>query len=114
MPFTAVFTCQQDGGREEGKAGRRGGKEEEGGREGRKEAAFGSSLGARAADSHRGRLAMSSATSTASLPSGLAVLTTFPDVLFIPEIVSAGFSLREGGCCWWGHPALLVLQVLEG
>lgn len=57
---------------------------------------------------------MSSATSTASLPSGLAVLTTFPDVLFIPEIVSAGFSLREGGCCWWGHPALLVLQVLEG
>ncbi|XP_025899817.1 myelin and lymphocyte protein isoform X3 [Nothoprocta perdicaria] len=29
---------------------------------------------------------MSSATSTASLPSGLAVLTTFPDVLFIPEI----------------------------
>ncbi|XP_068266768.1 myelin and lymphocyte protein isoform X2 [Nyctibius grandis] len=28
---------------------------------------------------------MSSATSTASLPSGLAVLTTFPDVLFIPE-----------------------------
>ncbi|XP_009582312.1 myelin and lymphocyte protein isoform X2 [Calonectris borealis] len=32
---------------------------------------------------------MSSATSTTSLPSGLAVLTTFPDVLFIPEIVFA-------------------------
>ncbi|KFQ61942.1 Myelin and lymphocyte protein, partial [Pelecanus crispus] len=31
-------------------------------------------------------LAMSSATSATSLPSGLAVLTTFPDVLFIPEI----------------------------
>ncbi|XP_010071260.1 PREDICTED: myelin and lymphocyte protein isoform X3 [Pterocles gutturalis] len=28
---------------------------------------------------------MSSATSTAHLPSGLSVLTTFPDVLFIPE-----------------------------
>ncbi|NXW36090.1 MAL protein, partial [Phaetusa simplex] len=34
--------------------------------------------------------AMSSATSTASLPSGLDVLTTFPDVLFIPEIVFGG------------------------
>ncbi|XP_061845081.1 myelin and lymphocyte protein isoform X2 [Colius striatus] len=32
---------------------------------------------------------MSSATSSTSLPSGLAVLTTFPDVLFIPEIVFA-------------------------
>ncbi|XP_009983713.1 PREDICTED: myelin and lymphocyte protein isoform X3 [Tauraco erythrolophus] len=32
---------------------------------------------------------MSSATSTTSLPSGLHVLTTFPDVLFIPEIVFA-------------------------
>ncbi|XP_066403923.1 myelin and lymphocyte protein isoform X2 [Molothrus aeneus] len=29
---------------------------------------------------------MSSSTSTSTLPSGLAVLTTFPDVLFIPEI----------------------------
>ncbi|NWU06530.1 MAL protein, partial [Cephalopterus ornatus] len=35
-------------------------------------------------------LAMSSATSTSSLPSGLAVLTTFPDVLFIPEIIFGG------------------------
>ncbi|NXE81485.1 MAL protein, partial [Cochlearius cochlearius] len=35
-------------------------------------------------------LAMSSATSTASLPSGLAVLTTLPDVLFIPEITFGG------------------------
>ncbi|NXF49148.1 MAL protein, partial [Oceanites oceanicus] len=35
-------------------------------------------------------LAMSSATSTTSLPSGLAVLTTFPDVLFIPEIIFGG------------------------
>ncbi|KFP64532.1 Myelin and lymphocyte protein, partial [Cariama cristata] len=35
-------------------------------------------------------LAMSSATSTASLPRGLAVLTTFPDVLFIPEIIFGG------------------------
>ncbi|NXL66278.1 MAL protein, partial [Chordeiles acutipennis] len=35
-------------------------------------------------------LAMSSATSTASLPSGLAVLTTFPDVLIIPEIIFGG------------------------
>ncbi|XP_062429514.1 myelin and lymphocyte protein [Rhea pennata] len=33
---------------------------------------------------------MSSATSGASLPSGLAVLTTFPDVLFIPEIIFGG------------------------
>ncbi|XP_013816664.1 myelin and lymphocyte protein [Apteryx mantelli] len=33
---------------------------------------------------------MSSATSAASLPSGLAVLTTFPDVLFIPEIIFGG------------------------
>ncbi|XP_010291689.1 PREDICTED: myelin and lymphocyte protein [Phaethon lepturus] len=33
---------------------------------------------------------MTSATSTASLPSGLAVLTTFPDVLFIPEIIFGG------------------------
>ncbi|XP_074007033.1 myelin and lymphocyte protein isoform X1 [Numenius arquata] len=33
---------------------------------------------------------MSSATSTASLPSGLGVLTTFPDVLFIPEIIFGG------------------------
>ncbi|NXP43980.1 MAL protein, partial [Heliornis fulica] len=35
-------------------------------------------------------LAMSSAASTSSLPSGLAVLKTFPDVLFIPEIVFGG------------------------
>ncbi|NWJ05695.1 MAL protein, partial [Crypturellus undulatus] len=35
-------------------------------------------------------LAMSSATSGTSLPSGLAVLTTFPDVLFIPEIIFGG------------------------
>ncbi|XP_026705260.1 myelin and lymphocyte protein isoform X2 [Athene cunicularia] len=33
---------------------------------------------------------MSSATSTTSLPHGLAVLTTFPDVLFIPEIIFGG------------------------
>lgn len=33
---------------------------------------------------------MSSSTSTSSLPSGLAVLTTFPDVLFIPEIIFGG------------------------
>ncbi|NXV51024.1 MAL protein, partial [Uria aalge] len=33
---------------------------------------------------------MSSAASTTSLPSGLDVLTTFPDVLFIPEIVFGG------------------------
>ncbi|XP_010208365.1 myelin and lymphocyte protein isoform X1 [Colius striatus] len=33
---------------------------------------------------------MSSATSSTSLPSGLAVLTTFPDVLFIPEIIFGG------------------------
>ncbi|XP_071596166.1 myelin and lymphocyte protein [Heliangelus exortis] len=33
---------------------------------------------------------MSSTTSTASLPSGLAVLTTFPDVLFIPEFIFGG------------------------
>lgn len=43
---------------------------------------------------------MSSSTSTSTLPSGLAVLTTFPDVLFIPEIVSAHLSPGEGrGCC---------------
>ncbi|TRZ19765.1 hypothetical protein HGM15179_007331 [Zosterops borbonicus] len=33
---------------------------------------------------------MSSSTSTSTLPSGLAVLTTFPDVLFIPEIITGG------------------------
>ncbi|XP_010010220.1 PREDICTED: myelin and lymphocyte protein [Nestor notabilis] len=33
---------------------------------------------------------MSSPGSTTSLPSGLAVLTTFPDVLFIPEIIFGG------------------------
>ncbi|XP_023779034.1 myelin and lymphocyte protein isoform X1 [Cyanistes caeruleus] len=33
---------------------------------------------------------MSSSTSTSALPSGLAVLTTFPDVLFIPEIIFGG------------------------
>ncbi|NXC39328.1 MAL protein, partial [Penelope pileata] len=33
---------------------------------------------------------MSSATSTTSLPSGLAVFTTFPDVLFIPEAIFGG------------------------
>ncbi|XP_032039418.1 myelin and lymphocyte protein [Aythya fuligula] len=33
---------------------------------------------------------MSSATSRSSLPSGLAVLTTFPDVLFIPELIFGG------------------------
>ncbi|NWV04254.1 MAL protein, partial [Ptilonorhynchus violaceus] len=35
-------------------------------------------------------LPMSSSASTSSLPSGLAVLTTFPDVLFIPEIIFGG------------------------
>ncbi|NXA75072.1 MAL protein, partial [Thryothorus ludovicianus] len=35
-------------------------------------------------------LPMSSSTSTSILPSGLAVLTTFPDVLFIPEIIFGG------------------------
>ncbi|KAM6280963.1 myelin and lymphocyte protein [Porphyrio hochstetteri] len=33
---------------------------------------------------------MSSAASITSLPSGLAVLKTFPDVLFIPEIIFGG------------------------
>ncbi|XP_041892704.1 myelin and lymphocyte protein [Corvus kubaryi] len=33
---------------------------------------------------------MSSSTTTSSLPSGLAVLRTFPDVLFIPEIIFGG------------------------
>lgn len=33
---------------------------------------------------------MSSSTSTSTLPSGLAVLTTFPDVLFVPEIIFGG------------------------
>ncbi|PKK21357.1 mal, T-cell differentiation protein [Columba livia] len=33
---------------------------------------------------------MSSAPSTRSLPSGLAVLTTLPDVLFVPELVFGG------------------------
>ncbi|NXY36273.1 MAL protein, partial [Pomatorhinus ruficollis] len=35
-------------------------------------------------------LPMSSSTSTSTLPSGLAVLSTFPDVLFIPEIIFGG------------------------
>ncbi|XP_014748113.1 PREDICTED: myelin and lymphocyte protein [Sturnus vulgaris] len=33
---------------------------------------------------------MSSSASTSTLPRGLAVLTTFPDVLFIPEIIFGG------------------------
>ncbi|XP_019371718.1 PREDICTED: myelin and lymphocyte protein [Gavialis gangeticus] len=33
---------------------------------------------------------MSSAATTASLPSGFAVLTSFPDILFIPEFVFGG------------------------
>ncbi|XP_052532331.1 myelin and lymphocyte protein [Tympanuchus pallidicinctus] len=33
---------------------------------------------------------MSSATSRSSLPSGLSVFTTFPDVLFIPEMIFGG------------------------
>ncbi|NXP29587.1 MAL protein, partial [Scytalopus superciliaris] len=33
---------------------------------------------------------MSSAASTSSLPSGLAVLVTFPDVLLVPEIIFGG------------------------
>ncbi|XP_064271113.1 myelin and lymphocyte protein [Passer domesticus] len=33
---------------------------------------------------------MSSSASSSTLPSGLAVLTTFPDVLFIPEIIFGG------------------------
>ncbi|XP_039915508.1 myelin and lymphocyte protein [Hirundo rustica] len=33
---------------------------------------------------------MSSSASTSVLPRGLAVLTTFPDVLFIPEIIFGG------------------------
>uniref|UniRef100_A0A8V0YY59 Myelin and lymphocyte protein n=1 Tax=Gallus gallus TaxID=9031 RepID=A0A8V0YY59_CHICK len=33
---------------------------------------------------------MSSSTSSTSLPSGLAVFTTFPDVLFIPEMIFGG------------------------
>ncbi|NWH92547.1 MAL protein, partial [Aegithalos caudatus] len=35
-------------------------------------------------------LPMSSSTSSSTLPSGLGVLTTFPDVLFIPEIIFGG------------------------
>lgn len=48
---------------------------------------------------------MSSAPSTRSLPSGLAVLTTLPDALFIPELVSVGFSLgrRDAAC---GAPSM--------
>uniref|UniRef100_A0A8C3KWE5 Myelin and lymphocyte protein n=1 Tax=Chrysolophus pictus TaxID=9089 RepID=A0A8C3KWE5_CHRPC len=38
----------------------------------------------------RGSFTMSSATSRTSLPSGLAVFTTFPDVLFIPEMIFGG------------------------
>ncbi|KYO18371.1 myelin and lymphocyte protein [Alligator mississippiensis] len=33
---------------------------------------------------------MSSAATTASLPSGFAVLTSFPDILFIPEFIFGG------------------------
>ncbi|XP_072188850.1 myelin and lymphocyte protein isoform X2 [Excalfactoria chinensis] len=73
--------------RREGRAGRRGGKEEE--REGGKETVFGSCL-QRGQPSMRGSFTMSSATSRASLPSGLAVFTTFPDVLFIPELIFGG------------------------
>lgn len=57
---------------------------------------------------------MSSTTSTASLPSGLAVLTTFPDVLFIPEIVSAVFFPWGRQMLFVGHPARFMLQVSEG
>ncbi|XP_021245952.1 myelin and lymphocyte protein [Numida meleagris] len=74
-------------GRREGRGGRRGGKEEE--REGGKEAVFGS-CPQRGQPSLRESFAMSSATSSTSLPSGLAVFTTFPDVLFIPEMIFGG------------------------
>lgn len=57
---------------------------------------------------------MSSATSRSSLPSGLAVLTTFPDVLFIPELVSASFPPQGGQKLLVGHPARWVLQVSQG
>ncbi|XP_003203828.2 myelin and lymphocyte protein-like [Meleagris gallopavo] len=73
--------------RREGRAGRRGGKEEE--REGGKETVFGGCL-QRDQPSMRESFTMSSATSRTSLPSGLAVFTTFPDVLFIPEMIFGG------------------------
>lgn len=91
------------GRRKRRKKGRERGREREAGKEGDCIWQLPPAARVRAVDSHsgRGRLTMSSATSTTSLPSGLSVLTTFPDVLFIPEIVSVGFSLGEGRCCLW-------------
>lgn len=96
--------------RREGRAGRRGGKEEE--REGGKETVFGGCL-QRDQPSMRESFTMSSATSRTSLPSGLAVFTTFPDVLFIPEMVSASFSLGRADAAH-GSPSTLSAVGVQG
>lgn len=96
--------------RREGRAGRRGEKEEE--REGGKEAVFGSCL-QRDQPSMRDSFTMSSATSRTFLPSGLAVFTTFPDVLFIPELVSASFSLGRADAAH-GSPSTLGVVGVQG
>uniref|UniRef100_A0A674HAW3 Myelin and lymphocyte protein n=1 Tax=Taeniopygia guttata TaxID=59729 RepID=A0A674HAW3_TAEGU len=72
----------QKRGRKESRKGRRGGRQRGRG----EEAAFGTEQQRR----RHQRLPMSSSTSSSTLPSGLAVLSTFPDVLFIPEIIFGG------------------------
>lgn len=57
---------------------------------------------------------MSSATSRSSLPSGLAVLTTFPDVLFIPELVSASFPPPGRAEAARGAPSMLGAASIPG
>ncbi|XP_030919550.1 myelin and lymphocyte protein isoform X2 [Geospiza fortis] len=80
-------------GKEPGQEGEERGRKEsrKGGRErGRGEEAAFSSEEQSGRETPCQRLPMSSSTSTSTLPSGLAVLTTFPDVLFIPEIIFGG------------------------
>lgn len=96
--------------RREGRARRRGGKKEE--REGGKETVFGSCL-QEDQPSMRESFTMSSATSRSSLPSGLSVFTTFPDVLFIPEMVSASFSLGRADAAH-GSPSTLGAVGVQG
>uniref|UniRef100_A0A8C3P681 Myelin and lymphocyte protein n=1 Tax=Cyanoderma ruficeps TaxID=181631 RepID=A0A8C3P681_9PASS len=73
------------GGGNESRKGRKGGRER-----GRGEEAAFSTEERSGPKSPCQRLPMSSSTSSSTLPSGLAVLTTFPDVLFIPEIIFGG------------------------
>lgn len=95
VPLTAGLTCQRGGKRAQQEGEKRRRKREQEGQERRKRERGRGEESAVSAEEQSGpkspcqRLPMSSSTSSSTLPSGLAVLTTFPDVLFIPEIVSA-------------------------